>query len=149
MGQRPIGVFAYGTLKQGERNFPTAQRGGWVRSERAWLEGFQMYSLPHSAERSYPYPALAQGEGKVWGEVQYFANLEQALVLLDELEEVGKEYLRLEAQAYIVPDSQMPDFLPTIPVWVYVYPSAEALKAAGGVFLPEGTWPGAEAGRTG
>lgn len=134
---QPLGVFVYGTLKQGEHNFATSQQGGWVRSERAWIEGFALYGLPRSAERPYPYPALVRGEGRVWGEVQYFADLDRALVLLDELEEMGAEYLRLPTQAF-------GDHGVAIPVWVYVYLNPGALEAAGGVWLPEGSWTGTD-----
>jgi gamma-glutamylcyclotransferase (GGCT)/AIG2-like uncharacterized protein YtfP len=139
MAMQPVGVFAYGTLKQGQRNFYVSQQGGWLRSEPAWLEGFQMYALPRSKERLYPFPALIQGEGRVWGEVQYFADLEQALILLDELEEEGKEYLRLGVQARL--EKQDSEDL-RLSVWVYVYMHPASLDAIGAVWLPEGTWLG-------
>jgi gamma-glutamylcyclotransferase (GGCT)/AIG2-like uncharacterized protein YtfP len=129
----PVAVFVYGTLKQGQRNFEVSRRAGWVRSERAWLEGYRLYHLPRASERPYSYPAIVAGEGRVWGEVQYFADLEAALVPLDALEDAGREYERVEVEARL-PDGG------TVRVWTYVYPSLEAIRQVGGVWLPQGDW---------
>ncbi|RIH77837.1 Gamma-glutamylcyclotransferase family protein YtfP [Calidithermus terrae] len=129
----PVAVFVYGTLKQGQRNFEVSRRAGWVRSERAWLEGFQIYHLPRASERPYSYPAIVAGEGRVWGEVQYFADLEAALVPLDALEDAGREYERVEVEA------RRPDG-GAVRVWTYVYPSLEAVRRVNGVLCPGGDW---------
>jgi len=141
---QPVGVFAYGTLKQGQRNFYVSRQGGWLRSEPAWLEGFQMYELPISAQRQYSYPALIQGKGRVWGEVQYFTDLDQALVLLDELEQEGKEYLRLGVLAHLGTHTEKrgPKMDSLASAWVYMYIHSTFLQAMGATWIPEGKWPG-------
>ncbi|GIW26632.1 gamma-glutamylcyclotransferase [Meiothermus sp.] len=130
----PEAVFVYGTLKQGQRNFWVSQEAGWVRSEPAYIEGFQLFHIPEGDLRPYAYPGVVKGEGRVWGEVQWFADLAQALVLLDELEDEGGEYLRSPTTAYLQPTEQ------PCTVWVYTYPSLQAVQSAGGIWLPEGVW---------
>lgn len=130
---RPQAVFVYGTLKQGERNFRLSQRVGFMRSEEAWVEGFKLYAVGQARyRRPYSYPALVAGQGRVWGEVHWFADLPKALERLDKLERVGREYLRLEAVAHTAQQSW--------PVWLYAYPHSQAIERAQGVWLPEGRW---------
>lgn len=129
----PVAVFVYGTLKQGQRNFRLSQRAGWVRSEPAWLEGFALYHLPRASERPYSYPAIVVGDGRVWGEVQYFADLEAALVALDALEDAGREYERVQVEARRPHGG-------AVRVWTYVYPSLEAIRRVNGVRVPGGDW---------
>lgn len=128
----PSAVFVYGTLKRGERNFPVSQQAGWVRSEPGWLEGFQLFHIPQREPRPYSYPAIVQADGRVWGEVQCFQDLEYALTVLDQLEDEGQEYLRIPATAH-TPSG-------TIRVWVYVYPGLEAIRHAQGILVPGGRW---------
>jgi gamma-glutamylcyclotransferase (GGCT)/AIG2-like uncharacterized protein YtfP len=129
----PVAVFVYGTLKQGQRNFGLSRRAGWLRSEAAWLEGFALYHLPRASERPYSYPAIVAGEGRVWGEVQYFADLEAALLALDALEDAGREYERIQVEARLARGG-------VVRAWAYVYPSLEAVRRVGGVALPRGEW---------
>ncbi len=131
----PEAVFVYGTLKQGERNFLVSQQAGWVRSELAYIEGFRLFHIPQSEVRPYAYPAVVRGEGRVWGEVQWFADLAPALALLDELEDEGREYLRIPTTAYLSPPTGRP-----CAVWVYAYPSLQAAQSVLGRWLPEGVW---------
>ncbi|RDI96393.1 gamma-glutamylcyclotransferase [Meiothermus sp. QL-1] len=131
----PEAVFVYGTLKQGERNFEVARRAGWVRSVPAYIEGFRLFHLPKGKSRPYAYPAVVAGEGRVWGEVQWFAELASALRLLDWLEDAGREYQRVAGWAY--PQEGDP-----VRVWLYVYPSVQRVQGAQGIWLPEGVWPG-------
>jgi len=131
----PEAVFVYGTLKQGERNFSVSQQAGWVRSEQAYIEGFRLFHIPRGKGRPYAYPAVVRGEGRVWGEVQWFANLAYALELLDRLEDEGSEYLRIPTTAYCEgPNAK------TYKVWVYAYPNLQAAQSALGLWLPEGVW---------
>ncbi len=133
--ESPEAVFVYGTLKQGERNFEVSRQAGWLRSEPAYLEGFRLYHIPQSDNRPYAYPGVLKGEGRVWGEVQWFADLEQALVLLDQLEDEGSEYRRSPITAYLAERGGAP-----CRVWVYVYSSPQAMRSVGGLWLPEGVW---------
>ena len=124
----PIAVFVYGTLRVGECNFPVAQWAGWVASEPAVLEGFVLYDLP------YGYPAIVRGAGRVYGEVQYYRDLERALEHLDALEDVGTEYVRLRVEVQARSGR--------VSAWVYAYPSPDAVRAAGGRPVPSGRWAG-------
>jgi gamma-glutamylcyclotransferase (GGCT)/AIG2-like uncharacterized protein YtfP len=138
----PEAVFVYGTLKQKERNFAVSRQAGWVRSEPAYIEGFQLFHLPQRERLPYGYPAVvrdvaepASREGRVWGEVQWFADLSQALVLLDRLEDEGREYLRSPTAAYLPSQAEKP-----CAVWVYAYPSLQNVQRVSGIWLPEGVW---------
>ncbi|GIW37333.1 MAG: gamma-glutamylcyclotransferase [Meiothermus sp.] len=131
----PEAVFVYGTLKRGERNFEVSRQAGWLRSEPACIEGFRLFHIPKGDLRPYAYPGVVKGEGRVWGEVQWFANLDQALALLDRLEDEGGEYLRSPTTAYLFEQGGAP-----CRVWVYVYASLPALESAGGIWLPQGVW---------
>ncbi|PZA07946.1 MULTISPECIES: gamma-glutamylcyclotransferase [unclassified Meiothermus] len=128
----PAAVFAYGTLKRGERNFELAQRAGWLCSEPGWLEGFRLFHIPQQGPRPYGYPAIVPGEGRVQGEVQRFQDLEFALTVLDALEDEGQEYRRIPAVARTQSGA--------IWVWVYVYPSLEAIQSARGIPLRGEVW---------
>ncbi|GEM86352.1 gamma-glutamylcyclotransferase family protein [Meiothermus granaticius] len=142
----PVAVFVYGTLQRGERNFAVSQRAGWLRSERAWVQGFQLFHLPPQEHRPYGYPALVEGEGVVWGEVQWFSDLPAALQLLDELEEEGREYRRIEATALLPGGLEPHGFEPVreVRVWVYAYPDRAAIAQARGVPVPDGLWSEAD-----
>ncbi|MCS7068120.1 MAG: gamma-glutamylcyclotransferase [Meiothermus sp.] len=133
--ESPEAVFVYGTLKQGERNFEVSRLAGWLRSEPAYIEGFRLFHIPEGDLRPYGYPGVVKGEGRVWGEVQWFADLAQALVLLDRLEDEGSEYLRSPITAYLSEQGGAPRT-----VWVYTYPSLQAVESVGGIWLPEGVW---------
>jgi gamma-glutamylcyclotransferase (GGCT)/AIG2-like uncharacterized protein YtfP len=124
----PVGIFVYGTLKQGERNFMVSRQAGWLRSEAAFVEGFQLYHIPQRERLPYAYPAVVRGEG------QGFADLAQALVLLDPLEDEGREYLRISTLAH------SPDQAGQHPVWIYVYPGMQSIQAVSGRWLPDGVW---------
>ncbi len=142
MSTSPVGIFVYGTLKQGGRNFYVAQQAGWMASRRAWIEGFRVYHLQPSAERVYSYPALLEGAGQVWGEIQTFANLEQALLILDKLEDVGGEYRRIAVTVRldVVGESHGFEAQESVVAWAYAYSSAEALEKTGAVWVEEGEW---------
>jgi gamma-glutamylcyclotransferase (GGCT)/AIG2-like uncharacterized protein YtfP len=131
----PEAVFVYGTLKQGERNFTVSRQAGWLSSEPAYIEGFRLFHIPQSEIRPYAYPGAVKGEGRVWGEVQWFADLARALELLDRLEDEGGEYLRSPTKAYLFEQGEAP-----CRVWVYAYPSLQAVHSVGGLWLPEGVW---------
>lgn len=142
MSETPSGIFVYGTLKQGGRNFYVSQKAGWLGSQPAWIEGYRLFHLNPSSERAYSYPALLEGEGRVWGEVQTFANLEEALVVLDELEDVGGEYRRIAVAARLdgISERHGHENTQSLLVWAYAYCTPEALEKTGGVWLPEGEW---------
>lgn len=148
MDEAPTAVFVYGTLKQGERNFHVSERAGWLHSERGWLEGFQLFHIPQRERLSYTYPAMVAGEGQVWGEVQWFADLEAALEVLDVLEDEGNEYIRVQTDAHLGSTLERHGFenAQTLGVWTYVYPHRDAILRARGIRLPDGVW--LEAGKT-
>jgi gamma-glutamylcyclotransferase (GGCT)/AIG2-like uncharacterized protein YtfP len=128
----PSALFVYGTLKHGERNFFVSQQAGWVRSEWALVEGFALYHFPTSVLRPYSYPALIEGAGRVQGEVQWFANLQGALKVLDQLEDEGGEYRRIKASAQTKAGTEQ--------VWVYVYSNPQALAEAGAIPVAAEIW---------
>jgi gamma-glutamylcyclotransferase (GGCT)/AIG2-like uncharacterized protein YtfP len=56
-----------------------------------------------------------------------------ALKLLDELEDQGGEYRRIEAVAYL-------DGGAVLPVWLYVYANPRNLAGAGGIAVKGQVW---------
>jgi len=125
---RPVGVFAYGSLKAGEAGAGVAERAGLVRRVPAVVQGLLLFALPEG------YPAAVPGEGRVEGELLYFADLERALSVLDAYEDEGREYRRGIVWAE-TPGGR-------VPAWVYLYPDLKAVRRAGGVKLREGRWRG-------
>ncbi|MDX2008166.1 MAG: gamma-glutamylcyclotransferase family protein [Meiothermus sp.] len=137
----PVAVFVYGTLKQGGRNFPVAQRAGWVKAVGGWLEGFDLFDMPRQSQRPYAYPSIVPGVGRVFGEIQWFRDLDQACVLLDELEDEGGEYFRVIATAYTGDlEDHGWEVHDQYTVWVYVYRNLQSVLEAGGIAQPEGVW---------
>ncbi len=126
---KPVGVFAYGSLKAGEAGAAVAERAGLVRRVPAVVRGLRLFALPAG------YPAAVPGAGRVEGELLYFADLGRALRFLDTYEDVGGEYRRGIVWAE-TPEGR-------VPAWVYLYPDLEAVRRAGGVELREGRWQGA------
>ncbi|AEV16929.1 MAG: gamma-glutamylcyclotransferase [Thermus sp.] len=119
-------VFVYGTLKRGERNHPLVAEGV-KRVLPGYVEGFALYHLPPGGARPYAYPAMVPGEGRVYGEVLFLPQ--EALPLLDALEDEGEEYRRVRV---VVRTEEGP-----LEAWAYVY--LEDLEGA--LPLPGGVWP--------
>jgi gamma-glutamylcyclotransferase (GGCT)/AIG2-like uncharacterized protein YtfP len=119
-------VFVYGTLKRGERNHPLVA-DHLLRAVPGYVEGFALYHLPPGGERPYAYPAMVPGEGRVFGEVLFLQ--EEALPLLDALEEEGVEYRRVRVRVRTAEGE--------VEAWTYLY-----LEEPQGVLLPEGVWRG-------
>ena len=121
-------VFVYGTLKPGGRYHSVAQRGGRFTSQETFIEGFTLYHLEPEG-----YPAITRGQGKVYGNVFTFENIEQALPLLDELEGchwTPPEYERIKTTAYPLKEE----------VWAYLYLDEERLAEPGVTRLENGLW---------
>ena len=126
-------VFVYGTLKPGGRYHSVAQRGGRFTSQEAFIEGFTLYHLEPE-----DYPAITRfegtrGQGKVYGNVFTFENIEQALPFLDELEGCHwdpPEYERIKTTAYPLDEE----------VWAYLYLDEERLEGPGVTRLENGLW---------
>lgn len=84
VGDRP--VFVYGTLRRGQKNYPSYLAGRTLAEYRASTEG-RLFFLEEAAEGLYPY--LCPGNGRVVGELmvidpgRYAATLER----LDRLED--------------------------------------------------------------
>ncbi len=124
---RPAAVFAYGTLKAGERYAHVAEGAGLTHRVPARAEGLVLYQLPQG------YPAAVPGAGRVLGELLYFADLERALKVLDAFEEPPYRRVPLRVEAETGP----------VWAWVYVYPNAEAALGQGGRRLDAEVWSGA------
>lgn len=135
---KPVGVFVYGTLKRGERNFPVARRAGWIASQLGWIEGYQLRHLPKHPGRPYPYPAVIFGQGRVYGELQRFRSLESALPLLDELECEGREYRRVIAPVQLTLPGQNPAIRRR--AWLYQYLNPAELERQAAQRVAEGSW---------
>ena len=121
-------VFVYGTLKPGGRYHSVAQRGGRFTSQDAYIEGFTLYYLAPEG-----YPAITRGQGKVYGNVFTFENIERALPFLDELEGCHwdpPEYERIKTVAYPLNKE----------VWAYLYLDGERLTQPGAKRLENGLW---------
>ncbi len=126
---KPVGVFAYGSLKAGEAGAGVAEAAGLVARVPAVAEGLSLFALPAG------YPAAVLGEGRVFGELLLFADLDRALSALDAYEDAGREYVRRTIWVETEEGRR--------PAWVYLYPSLEAVRRAGGTPLQEGRWRGA------
>lgn len=119
-------VFVYGTLKRGERNYPLVEKRV-VKVLPGYVEGYRLFHLAEGPGRPYPYPGMVPGEGRVYGEVLFLP--EEALSLLDELEEEGVEYRRVRVP---VETGEGP-----LLAWTYLYLG----DLEGAVWLPQGVWP--------
>lgn len=120
-------IFVYGTLKPGGRNYHLAQ--GVTRAEAGYLEG---YALLHFEPEGYP--AMVAGEGRVYGFVLTFADLEAALPALDALEGIHLEPPEYERVVVTVQPSGEQ-------VWTYVYVNGVRLAAEGTAPVSGGDWP--------
>jgi gamma-glutamylcyclotransferase (GGCT)/AIG2-like uncharacterized protein YtfP len=120
-------AFVYGTLKPGGRYHYIAKDAGLNHQEESYLEGFDLYHLEPEN-----YPALVEGQNRVYGWRFGFEDMSRGLAALDELEGihlVPPEYRRVKARSQ--PDN--------VEVWVYVYNNLERLKASV-YLLPDGIW---------
>lgn len=120
-------IFVYGTLKPGGRNYHLAR--GVTHTEPGYLEN---YSLVHFEPEGYP--AMVPGEGRVYGVVLSFRDLEAALPALDALEgcdQTPPEYERV--QVNVQPSGET--------VWTYVYINNVRLAAEGISQVNGGDWP--------
>lgn len=125
-------VFVYGSLKQGQYNYPVACRAGQHTVTPASLGGHQLHDLG-------PFPAVVTGQGTVYGQVlDYGHDISRALFQLDGLEgfrgfgNPHNHYDRAEVTATLEDGT-------TVPCWVYLY--ARNLERAGVRHLPAGHWP--------
>ena len=125
-------VFVYGTLKPGGKNFYIAGLGGAFSVREAYVEGMRLYALEPEA-----YPAMMPddfGEGRVYGFMLDFENIEAALPHLDALEGCDLSpplYHRVLAKVYPTGET----------VWTYLYARRERLEAPGVILLSDGVWP--------
>ncbi|WP_134702383.1 gamma-glutamylcyclotransferase [Ammoniphilus sp. YIM 78166] len=124
-------IFVYGTLRSGQYYHHLIEKQ--IQSiQKATVEGL-LFDLP------YGYPAVIEGTGRVVGELFTFENHQQALCILDELEDYhgpGKdnEYERIETLATL-------DTGQHVPCQMYVYSaSKEALIKEKGIFVSHGDW---------
>lgn len=128
----PQAVFVYGTLKTGGCNFQVSQKAGLARVSQGYLEGFCLFDLLDPPQRGYRYPAILSGPGQVRGELHWYTHLEEALQLLDRLEDTPREYQRVAVTAHTAEGP--------VDAWVYIYPSLEAVQQAQGQQVVQGWW---------
>ncbi|MDQ3396961.1 MAG: gamma-glutamylcyclotransferase [Deinococcota bacterium] len=120
------GVFVYGTLKPGGRNYAVAERAGVVARLEACLHGFRLYGLEPEG-----YPAMVRGEGRVYGWVLTFRDITAALPLLDGLEGCHLNPPLYERVAVAWQAAQ---------VWTYLYARPERLVEPGARPVEDGHW---------
>lgn len=125
-------IFVYGTLKPGERNYPTYCDGKATEATLAYTWG-QLYHL------SLGYPAMAVGDTKVEGILLTFID-ESALERLDELESYSSDrpscenkYERKKIPIYRLSG----EFLTQ--AWGYLM-TLEKIKFYQGVLISSGWW---------
>ncbi len=120
-------IFVYGTLKPGGRNYHLAQ--GVTGSEAGYLEG---YTLLHFEPEGYP--AMVPGQGRVYGFVLTFADIEAALPALDALEGCHLEPPEYErVRVNVQPSGTV--------AWTYVYINGQRLAGEGTSPVEGGDWP--------
>ncbi len=120
-------TFVYGTLKPGGRYHYIAKDAGLNQQEEAYLEGFDLYHLEPEN-----YPALIQGQARVYGWRFTFIDIARGLEALDGLEGIhlsSPEYRRIKAISQ--PGN--------LDVWVYVYNNLERLKNSA-YLVQDGIW---------
>ncbi len=122
----PLGIFVYGTLMRGFKNFHMAQRAGWWHSSPAHVEGYDLFLLP------FGYPAVVEGSGQVFGELQLYRDMNDALSVLDPFENVGRQYERITATVWTREGPRA--------VWMYRYLNPDQLTRVGGVLEPSGRY---------
>jgi len=135
----PGAVFVYGTLKSGEQNHRHALESGLLGVAPAFIEGYRVYDLEPEH-----YPALVRGQGRVYGEVLSFADLERALVRLDWLEAIHEnppEYRREEDWAQLESGARL-GRTRSSRVWVYLYLYEFTLERPGATWVQDGVWRG-------
>ncbi|MDB5083152.1 MAG: hypothetical protein JWN30_38 [Bacilli bacterium] len=124
-------VFVYGTLRQSQ-SYHDLIAGRYSDCWKATLSGV-LYDLP------FGYPAVVPGEGKVYGELYEFEELDKVLPDLDELEgyhgiDSDNEYERVIQEAETEQGQRMN-------CYVYVQ-RPEQIRALGrrAVLLSGGDW---------
>ena len=128
----PAYVFVYGTLKPGYRNYPVALKAGpHDVVGKATLSGFTMFGLSPEF-----YPGITEGDGVIEGVVLKYHDMDTALPILDELEE-----LHLDPPGYRrdVLTVHLEDGSP-LDCIVYIYIRQSRLQQAGMYSIPTGVW---------
>ena len=128
-------VFVYGTLKPGERNYPSYCAPSVVTVQLAIAYG-KLYALP----MGYP-AAIFPGTCLVRGYLLTFTDI-TVLYALDELEEYDprqpisqSHYQRNQIEVYDLNSRLLGE------VWTYSM-SQQAIARYGGVFISNGWWTG-------
>ncbi|GIW70744.1 MAG: gamma-glutamylcyclotransferase [Planctomycetota bacterium] len=126
-------LFVYGSLRPGAAAHAEVC-GAVLRSEPAWVAG-TLYDLPAQG-----FPALvAEGTGRVRGDLLWFDRVAAALVRLDAYEDCAPDgsgcYERCVVQAHPLRGGGGQ------PAWCYVWARRRrAWLAAHGVVVPGGDW---------
>jgi len=121
-------LFVYGTLKKGKGNHDRILSGYDIKITPAWTYG-KLYDLGG-------YPAITQGNNKVYGELIEFANHE-ILRKIDYLEgfkganNPNNFYKRQEVQVFVVGDE--------VSAWAY-FLTKEKIVDFSGKLIKSGNW---------
>ncbi|MTF39404.1 gamma-glutamylcyclotransferase family protein [Cyanobacterium aponinum] len=125
-------VFVYGTLKPSGKYYKIYCQGKTINEVKCWTKG-KLYDLPLG------YPAMTEGEEKVYGYLLSFASFKH-LSNLDKLEGYTgidnsplNEYERRKITVY------NDDNQPIDEAWCY-FMNDSAIASLNGVFLPSGWW---------
>jgi gamma-glutamylcyclotransferase (GGCT)/AIG2-like uncharacterized protein YtfP len=126
-------VFVYGTLRRGQKWHHLVER-----LVKAAFPATAPGRLYHLADKGYP--AVLAGEGTVAGEVLEFDEIEEALRILDELEDYyGPGHPQNEYDRVVV--AAMDNEGTEHPVYMYVCTEhKENWLSQSGVHIPSGDW---------
>jgi len=125
-------VFVYGTLMRGLANYPLIKP--YSKVVRTAMAQGRICHLPEG------YPMLFAGEGLVFGELVEIADEQQALLMLDELEDYyGPDCAQNYYERRFIPVTD--DEGGQVQAWAYFCPPGKEQEMwARGIPVPEGDW---------
>jgi gamma-glutamylcyclotransferase (GGCT)/AIG2-like uncharacterized protein YtfP len=120
-------LFVYGTLRSGQ-TARSVVANSVTRCEPATVAG-SLYIFPMG------YPAYAQGEGVVLGEVLWLNDLAATFAMLDAYE--GTDFARVITKVRLVPDNAG---VAPMEIWTWIYTLADPQTISMAQRLPHGDW---------
>jgi len=123
-------VFVYGTLMTGMKNHYLVEP--YIKSVKPARVAGVLYDLP------YGYPAMTAGNTLVFGELMELANITEALIVLDRLEdyhgpdEAGNLYDRVVREVVVSGEEK-------VLAYMYLWAKPAELEKVG-VIIPGGDW---------